>query len=92
MLWQKQEAIGKEEEDFNRRCLLELKKKFVRDKLEAKEHQLFEKMSSETTSVPQMFNEYLQFKYDIYRWRLETQVKTHLFSPTVPKDEEVDVG
>ena len=40
-----------------------------------KENELFAKMQSEQTSVPQMLNEYFNFKYDIYKWRLETQVK-----------------
>lgn len=47
MLRQKELAIEKEEVDFNRRCLVELKKKFVEDKLIEKEHELFAKMKSE---------------------------------------------
>lgn len=58
MLQQKNEAIAKETADYNRKCLVELKKKFVEDKLVEKEHELFQKMQSDDTSVPQMFNEY----------------------------------
>lgn len=39
-----------------------------------------------------MFQDYAQFKYDIYKWRLETQVKSQLFSsksiPGLGLDEE----
>ena len=79
MLKQKQEAIEREEVEYNRRNLIELKKKFVEDKLVEKEHELFHNLKKDTTSVPQMFNEFVQFKYDIYKWRLETQVKSSLF-------------
>jgi len=41
----------KEEQNFNRRCLIELKKKFVEDKLVAKEHELLDKMRNSDTSV-----------------------------------------
>jgi hypothetical protein len=41
-----------EEQAFNRKCLIELKKKFVEDKLIAKEHELFDKMRRDDTSVP----------------------------------------
>ncbi len=40
-----------EEENFNRKCLIELKKKFVEDKLIEKEHELFNKMRRDDTSV-----------------------------------------
>ena len=33
-------------------------------------------MKCEQTTVPQMFHEYVQFKYDIYKWRLETNIKS----------------
>lgn len=66
--------------EFNRKCLTELKKKFVEDKLVQKEQELFAKMRNEQTSVPQMFQDYVQFKYDIYKWRLETNIKSQLFS------------
>lgn len=36
-----------------------------------------------------MFHEYVQFKYDIYKWRLETNIKSQLFSQL---KEEENVG
>ena len=52
MLKQKQEAIEREEVEYNRRNLIELKKKFVEDKLVEKEHELFHNLKKDTTSVP----------------------------------------
>jgi len=71
---------------FNRKCFTYMKKEFVEDKLIEKEHDLYYKMKSESTTVPQMFHDYFQFKYDIYKWRLETQIKSQLFSQVT--DEE----
>ena len=62
----KREAILKEEADHRRRCMVELNKKLVEDQLVAKEHILLHKMRSDETSVGQMFQEYFNFKYDIY--------------------------
>ena len=55
MLRQKKEAIEKEEVEFNRKCLIELKKKFVEDKLVEKENELYFKMQKKSTTLPQMF-------------------------------------
>ena len=52
MLKQKQKAIEREEIEYNRRNLIELKKKFVEDKLVEKEHELFHNLKKDTTSVP----------------------------------------
>ena len=50
-------------------------------------------MQDENTSVPEMFQEYAQFKYDIYKWRLETNFKNQLFNPLGTKiDDENDIG
>ena len=88
MLNQKKQAIAATEEEYNRKTLLDLKKHFVERKLCEKENELFEKISSEDASLPQIFNEYFNFKYDIYKWRLETQVKQHLVSNKSPLAEE----
>ena len=92
MLEKKKEMIQQREVEFSKKQLFEIKKKFVEDKLEEKEHLLYEKMQRDTTSVPQMFHDYLNFKYDIYKWRLESQVKTQLFAqiaPATTEDESV---
>ena len=52
MLKQKQDAIERKEVEYNRRNLIELKKKFVEDKLVEKEHELFHNLKKDTTSVP----------------------------------------
>ena len=59
MLKAKQKAIQKEEEEYNRRNLVELKKRFVEEKLEQKEHELFHHLKKDSTSVSQMFQEYV---------------------------------
>ena len=47
-------------------------------------------MRSDETSVTQMFQDYAAFKYDIYRWRLETNVQSQLNSQT--SSAGVDIG
>jgi len=62
----------REESDYKRRCMIELNKQLVESKLVKKEHDLLDKMRDDQTSLREMFQEYVQFKYDIYTWRLET--------------------
>ena len=76
----KQLAILREESDYKKRCMIEMNKQLVESKLQKKEHDLLDRMRRDETSMAQMFQDYVQFKYDIYTWRLETQVKQEMFT------------
>ena len=55
-----------------------MNKKLVEEILVEKEHDLLGKLHNEKTSLSEMFQQYLQFKYEVYTMRLESQVKQEI--------------